>query len=67
MMGQKKDNYIKKPEKYDNQGLLKNAPNERIWQERYTGRIQQLKKQIAKQRLNYGKVARVIEYVKARL
>lgn len=53
---QKLADYIRDPYAFDNQGLLRNAPNDAIRQSIIQGRIQALQKQIGK---HIGEIAKI--------
>ncbi len=52
----KLDDYTRNPEKYDNKGTYRNAPNEKIKKKIYEGRKKALEKQIEKHKKELKKI-----------
>jgi hypothetical protein len=55
---EKLEDYKANPYKYDNKGILKNAPNDEVRQNIIDGRLKALEKQIKKQQ---GELKKIIE------
>jgi len=58
----KLDDYTRNPEKYDNKGTYRNAPNEEIRRKIYEGRKKALEKQIEKHIKELKKIEEAMQH-----